>query len=180
MSGDSHCAQILPERRDFLHIATGAAATIGAVATGVPLIDSMNASADIIAAATIDVDLEPILEGQRATFLWRGKPVFVVHRTREEIFLAASDDHNRSLRDPATDASRIIRPEWLVVVGVCTHFGCSPIGQRSYRRGEWFGWTCACHGSAYDTSGRVRRGPANRNLEVPPYEFITDSRIRIG
>jgi len=169
-----------PDRRDFLFIATGAAAAVGAAASTIPLVHSMNASADVIAQATIEVDLEPIQEGQRASFLWRGKPVFIVHRTPREIAMAVAADDDPSLKDPATDASRVQRSQWLVLIGVCTHLGCSPIGQGNYRRGPWEGWSCMCHGSAYDTSGRIRRGPANKNLEVPPYEFLSDTRIRIG
>jgi len=169
------------DRRDFLYIATGAVAAVGATAATLPLIDSMNASSDVVAVSEIDVDLAPIANGQRVTILWREKPVFIVHRTGMEIAEAVADDQNPGLIDPATDSSRTERSEWLIVVGICTHLGCVPLGQHTGdRRGRYSGWFCPCHGSVYDTSGRVRHGPAPRNLDVPPYEFLDDTRIRIG
>lgn len=167
-------------RRDFLYYAT---AGTGAVATGAaiwPLINSMNPSADVTALASIQVDLEGVQLGSRITLLWRGKPLFVDRRTPEEIALAKADD-GADLIDPALDADRAERSEWLIVIGVCTHLGCVPLGQNSGDpRGDWKGWFCPCHGSHYDTAGRIRKGPAPRNLDIPPYSFVTDMLLRIG
>jgi len=168
-------------RRDFLYLAAG---TMGAVGVGLavwPLIDSLNPAADTREAAAVDVDLAPIEAGQRIAVKWRGQPVFVAHRTPQEIARARAEDADQRLIDPAKDADRVQKPEWLVVVGICTHLGCIPVGQRpGTRRGDWDGWYCPCHGSHYDTSGRVRKGPAPRNLEVPPYRFLDDGRVAIG
>ena len=164
-----------PTRRDFLYVASAAFAGVGAAAAAWPLVDGMNPDASILALASIEVDLAPILAGQSITIQWRGKPVFVRHRTPEEIAEAAAvplDD----LPDPQSDEARAQRPQWLVMIGSCTHLGCVPLGQQ----GEFGGWFCPCHGSHYDVSGRIRKGPAPLNLEVPPYEFLTDTRIRIG
>jgi ubiquinol-cytochrome c reductase iron-sulfur subunit len=167
-------------RRDFLYLTAGA---LGAVGTGIavwPLIDSMNPSAEVLALATTEVDLSPIEEGQRVTVTWRGSPVFIEHRTQEQI-AAARDVVLEELPDPQADEDRVQRPEWLVMVGVCTHLGCIPLGQNpGQTRGEFGGWFCPCHGSVFDTSGRIREGPAPRNLEVPVYQFLNDSFIRIG
>lgn len=167
-------------RRDFLLIA---ASTIGAVGAGLslwPFVDSLNPSADVLALSTTEVDLTPIEVGQAITVVWRGKPVFVRRRTPEEIQEARATLINE-LRDPQPDAERVKKDEWLILVGVCTHLGCIPLGQRqSDPRGEFGGWFCPCHGSHYDTSGRVRKGPAPANLAVPLYEFLTDTSIRIG
>jgi ubiquinol-cytochrome c reductase iron-sulfur subunit len=127
------------------------------------------------ALASIEVDLDAVEVGQSLTITWRGKPVFIRRRTQDEI----SDAKNVSLDalpDPEADKSRAENPEWLVMVGVCTHLGCVPLGQA----GEFNGWFCPCHGSHYDTSGRIRKGPAPKNLEIPPYQFVSDSRIKIG
>jgi len=168
------------DRRDFLFIATGA---MGAVATaGVvwPLIDSMNPSADVLAIAKVEIDLDPVEPGQRVTFKWQGKPIFVDHRTPERIAMARADD-TADLPDPATDASRAEREDWLIVIGVCTHLGCIPLGQKSGDPlGDWGGWFCPCHGSHYDTAGRIRKGPAPKNLYLPPYEFLDNGVVRIG
>jgi len=153
---------------------------VGAIAW--PLIDSMNPSADVLALSSTGVDLAPIPEGQAITVLWRGKPVFVRHRTAKEI-KEAQDVKQSDLIDPATDASRVKagKDQWLVVIGICTHLGCIPIGNKpTDARGEWGGWFCPCHGSQYDTSGRVRHGPAPANLGVPPYAFDGDTKIKIG
>jgi len=163
-------------RRDFLNVASGA---FGAVAAGCatwPLIDQMNPSADVQALATVDIDLTGLEPGNSRTVLWRGAPVFVRYRTPEEIEQAAQDD-SADLPDPATDASRAQDPRFLVLVGVCTHLGCIPIGDG---QGEYQGWFCPCHGSHYDTSGRIRKGPAPKNLAVPPYRFVDDTTIRVG
>lgn len=168
-------------RRDFLYVATGAMVAVGSAAALWPFIDSMNPAADVRAQSITEIDLAPIEPGQRITVMWQGRPVFVVHRTAAEIARAESDDHNPDLMDPATDASRVRRKEWLIVIGVCTHLGCVPLGQRTMDpHGLYGGWFCPCHGSVYDTAGRVRRGPAPRNLDLPPYQFLEDSMMRIG
>jgi ubiquinol-cytochrome c reductase iron-sulfur subunit len=168
-------------RRDFVYIATGAAAGWGTALAVWPLIDNMNPSADVLSFSTIEADLAPIVPGQRVTFKWRSQPVFVVHRTPKEIEMARADDTNPGLLDPEPDARRAQRPEWLILVGVCTHLGCIPVGQApSEPRGDFAGWFCPCHGSQYDISGRVRRRPAPKNLEIPPYSFLSDTRVRIG
>ncbi len=160
----------------MLFIATGA---VGAVAVGSvawPLISQMNPDASTIAAgAPIEVDLSAIAEGAIVTVKWRGKPIFVRHRTPKEI-KEAQDVQLAQLPDPQTDAQRVKKPEWLVVIGVCTHLGCIPLGHQ----GEYEGWFCPCHGSAYDTSGRIRKGPAPKNLEVPSYAFTSDTKLTIG
>jgi ubiquinol-cytochrome c reductase iron-sulfur subunit len=168
-------------RRDFLYLATAATAVAGTAAAVWPFVDNMNPARDLLAEASTELDLGSIEPGQRVTVTWRGQPVFVVRRTPEEIARARADDGSPSLIDPEPDALRVQRPEWLVVVGVCTHLGCIPLGQRPVEpRSEYGGWFCPCHGSKYDSAGRVRRGPAPRNLAVPPYAFITDERVRIG
>ncbi|WP_108862295.1 ubiquinol-cytochrome c reductase iron-sulfur subunit [Ruegeria sp. Alg231-54] len=167
-------------RRDFLYYATTSAVVVATGAAIWPLINSMNPSADVSAQAVVDVDLEGVGPGTRITVKWKGKPVFIDHRTTERIELAQEDD-TVPMIDPEPDAARVQRPEWLVVVGVCTHLGCIPLGQGgSEPVGDWDGWFCPCHGSHYDTSGRIRKGPAPRNLDVPPYEFTSDTRIKIG
>lgn len=169
------------KRRDFLYVTTGAMAAVGTGFAVWPFIDSMNPSADILALSATEIDLSPIQAGQRITVKWRGPPVFIVRRSEEEIARARADDENPDLIDPAADAARVQRPEWLVVVGICTHLGCVPLGQRSGDPlGKYGGWFCPCHGSVYDTAGRVRRGPAPRNLKVPPYTFLDETRVRIG
>lgn len=167
-------------RRDFLFVASGAIAGMGAVITAWPIINSMNPSQDVLALATIEVDLAPVAEGQSLTVMWRGKPIFVRHRTKEEIDEARAVPLDE-LRDPQTDEERAIKPEYLVMVGVCTHLGCVPQGQKQGQpRGEYGGWFCSCHGSQYDTSGRIRKGPAPKNLVVPDYFYLQDLRVRIG
>lgn len=168
-----------PTRRDMLYIATGAVAAVGAASVAWPLINQMNPSRDTIAAgAPVDVDLKAIPEGGIVTIKWRSKPIFVRHRTKKEIEDAQKVTLS-ALPDPQPDEKRVQKPEWLVVIGICTHFGCIPIGQAG-QRGEYDGWFCPCHGSAYDTSGRIRKGPAPRNLDVPPYKFASDTRLTIG
>ncbi len=168
------------QRRDFLYLATGAVGAVGTALAIWPFIDSMNPSADVRALSSIEIDLAPIEVGMRVTFKWRGKPVFVGHRTEEEIEKARAVDI-AELRDPQPDEARVQRPEWLIVVGVCTHLGCIPLGQKpTDPRGEWDGWFCPCHGSHYDTSGRIRKGPAPLNLEVPKYTYLSDTLVRIG
>jgi ubiquinol-cytochrome c reductase iron-sulfur subunit len=169
-----------PPRRDFLKLTTAAMAAVGVGAVAWPFIQSMNPSASVLALASTEVDLTPIAEGQSITVVWRGKPVFVRHRTAEDI-AAANDVQLASLPDPQADSGRVQKSEWLVMVGICTHLGCVPLGQRpTDAKGDFGGWFCPCHGSHYDTSGRIRRGPAPRNLDVPEYTFTNDATIRIG
>ncbi len=166
-----------PTRRDFLYIATGAMAAVGAAAVAWPFINQMNPDAAVQALSTIEVDLAPIAEGQSLTVKWRGKPVFIRNRTAKEIADAKAVPL-ADLKDPQTDEERTKEghEQFLVMVGVCTHLGCIPLGQQ----GDYEGWFCPCHGSHYDSAGRIRRGPAPLNLEIPPYEFISDTKIRIG
>lgn len=167
-------------RRDFLYLVTTAVGGLGAVIFTWPFIDSLNPSADVEALSSTEVDLSEIAVGQRITIKWRGNPVFITHRTQAEIEQARAVDI-AELRDPQTDAARVEKPEWLVVVGICTHLGCVPLGQGpNSERGDWGGWFCPCHGSYYDTSGRIRKGPAPDNLAVPPYEFTSDTQVTIG
>jgi ubiquinol-cytochrome c reductase iron-sulfur subunit len=167
-------------RRDFLYLATGAFAGTGVVLSGWAFVHSMNPAADVLALASTEVNLQPIQAGQSITVTWRGKPVFVRHRTADEIAKAKADDA-ATLPDPQPDARRVQRAQWLVLVGVCTHLGCVPLGQKpADEKGAYGGWFCPCHGSHYDTSGRIRRGPAPKNLEVPNYAFTNDTTIRIG
>ena len=161
-------------RRDFLQLAVGGAAVAW------PFIDQMNPAADTLALASIEVDLSKIEVGQAIKVKWRGKPVFIRHRTQAEIDAAAAVELN-NLIDPETDAARVKQPEWLVLVGVCTHLGCIPLGTaQGEAKGDFNGWFCPCHGSHYDTSGRIRKGPAPRNLPVPEYAFINDNVVKIG
>lgn len=169
-------------RRDFLLIATGTIVATGTALAAWPFIHAMNPAADTLALASTGVDLAPVEVGQRITVVWRGKPVFIDHRTEEEIKEAEATPL-ADLIDPQPDSARVKpdQPQWLVVVGVCTHLGCIPLGQKAGEpRGEYGGWFCPCHGSHYDTSGRIRKGPAPLNLPVPPYEFTGDQTIRIG
>ena len=167
-------------RRDFLIYAAAGLGPVGAATAAWPFIHSMNPAADTLALASTEVDISPVQEGQAITITWRGKPVFIRHRTASEIDAAAKVDV-KELRDPQTDAQRVKKPEWLIMVGVCTHLGCIPLGQKSGEpKGEFGGWFCPCHGSQYDTSGRIRKGPAPLNLLVPQYTFLTDTSVRIG
>ena len=167
-------------RRDFLYLATAAIGAYGVASIAWPLIDQMNPSADVLALASVEVDISKITVGQRIKVLWRGHPVFIGHRTPEEI-KAADAVNIADLRDPQTDAERVQKPEWLIIVGVCTHLGCIPLGTApGDPRGEFGGWFCPCHGSQYDTSGRIRKGPAPLNLAVPTYKFLSDTSVRIG
>jgi ubiquinol-cytochrome c reductase iron-sulfur subunit len=158
-------------------------ATVGAVGAALaawPFIDAMNPAADTLALASTEVDLAPIQPGQSITVVWRGKPVFIRHRTEAEV-KAAQVVPMDQLIDPEADTKRVKKPAWLIMVGICTHLGCIPLGQKSNDpKGEFGGWFCPCHGSHYDTSGRIRKGPAPRNLAVPDYKFLTDTTIRIG
>ena len=166
-----------PSRRDFIHIATMATGAVGVAAVAWPFIDQMNPSADTLALASIEQDIGKVAPGQQLVVKWRGKPVFVRHRTPAEIAASVKDDH-AEMRDPASDASRTKpgKQEWLIVIGVCTHLGCVP----NFGTGDYGGWFCPCHGSVYDTSGRIRKGPAPTNLLVPPYKFLSDTVVQIG
>jgi len=167
-------------RRDFLLLST---ITVGAVGAGLaawPFVDVMNPAADTLALSATEVDLAPIEVGQSITVVWQGRPVFIRYRTAAEIkeaeAVALSD-----LIDPQADKDRVQKPEWLIMVGICTHLGCIPLGQKANDpKGEFGGWFCPCHGSHYDTSGRIRKGPAPKNLVVPAYTFLTDTTIKIG
>ena len=176
-------------RRDFLIIATGAVAAVGTAFALWPFIDQMNPDSAALALASIDVDVSSIQEGQSITVMWRGKPVFIRYRTADEMAAAqevkvadlpdpVARNANLDPNAPANDANRAAegREPWLIMIGVCTHLGCVPLGQQ----GEFGGWFCPCHGSVYDTAGRIRRGPAPENMYIPPFSFTSDSTIRVG
>ena len=167
-------------RRDFLQLTGAAFGAVGAGAFAAPLINSLNPAKDTLALATTEVDLSAIPVGEAKTVMWRGKPVFIKHRTPEEI-KEARDVDLTDLPDKEADQDRVQKEQWLVTIGICTHLGCVPTGQKqSDAHGDYDGWFCPCHGSHYDTSGRIRKGPAPKNLAVPPYEFISDTVIKIG
>jgi ubiquinol-cytochrome c reductase iron-sulfur subunit len=176
-------------RRDFIFIATGAMAAIGAAGALWPFIAQMNPDASVLALSTVEVDLAPVVEGQGITIKWRGNPVFVRHRTPKEIEEAKAvpiEDlpdqvaRNGNLPEdaPATDENRAAKdkPQYIMMMGVCTHLGCVPLGEA----GDYDGWFCPCHGSHYDTAGRIRKGPAPENLPIPKLEFLSDTTVRIG
>ncbi|MEZ5995668.1 MAG: ubiquinol-cytochrome c reductase iron-sulfur subunit [Hyphomonadaceae bacterium] len=180
-AGNAHVGEETT-RRDFIYIAGASVAAVGVAATAWPFIDQMNPAADTRALSTTEVDLTVIEPGQQIKVMWQGKPVFVRHRTPDEITAAVRDDY-ANLKDPEHDADRIKqedgqpgRPEWLVLQANCTHLGCIP----TFAEGTFHGWFCPCHGSVYDTSGRIRSGPAPKNLYVAPYVFLNDTTIRIG
>lgn len=164
-------------RRKLLKNTAYITAGIGATCAFLPFVDSMNPSQDVQALASIEVDISNIKIGEEKKVMWRGKPIFIKRRTNQEI-----DDAQKvqlaELKDPQDDASRVKKgkEEWLITIGICTHLGCVPIGGQ----GDYKGWFCPCHGSQYDTSGRIRKGPAPKNLEIPPYEFVNDKTIKIG
>ncbi|MBL4787835.1 MAG: ubiquinol-cytochrome c reductase iron-sulfur subunit [Kordiimonadaceae bacterium] len=168
-------------RRDFLHVAAAGMAGVGATLAMWPFVDQMNPAADTLALATVEVDISSIGVGEAIVIKWRGKPIFIRHRTAAEIAeaegVALSD-----LIDKETDSERVRgAAKWLVLIGTCTHLGCVPLGTKSGDdKGEFGGWFCPCHGSHYDTSGRIRKGPAPKNLVVPTYAFVTDTLIKIG
>ena len=184
------------ERRDFLYYATASTGAIAAGAAVWPLINSMNPSADVTASGTVRVDLSGVEPGQRITVKWQGHPVFVWRRSEAAIQAAravdlnqlpdpvdeAGENPNTSGEEPALDENRAASEdgEWLIVIGVCTHLGCIPLGQDGSAVGEFGGWFCPCHGSHYDTSGRIRKGPAPRNLDIPPYDLGDDLQLVIG
>jgi ubiquinol-cytochrome c reductase iron-sulfur subunit len=174
---DPHATGDDPNRRDFIHIAAGVAA-LGAVGgLAWPFIDQMNPAGDTLALASIEFDLSKVTEGQQVAVKWRGKPLFVRYRTPKEIEEAVKDDH-ADLRDPQTDEERHKpgKAQYLILIGTCTHLGCVP----TFKGGEYGGWLCPCHGSVYDTSGRIRKGPAPKNLVVPDYAFLSDTKIKVG
>tara|TARA_Y100001970_G_scaffold292351_1_gene433345 strand:+ start:409 stop:924 length:516 start_codon:yes stop_codon:yes gene_type:complete len=162
-------------RRDFLFTASYTIGAVGLGATIWPFIDQMNPDSSVKALATTEVDLSQIEPGKSITVLWRGKPVFIKRRTESEISEAQSVKLEE-LKHPEKDQDRVKKPEWLVMLGICTHLGCVPLSDK----GEYKGWFCPCHGSHYDTSGRIRKGPAPVNMEVPKYTFIDDNTIKIG
>jgi len=202
----AHSQTAEPTRRDFLLVATTALGAVGAATTLWPLITQMNPSADVLALSSIEVDLTPIQPGQSVTFTWRSHPLFVRRRTPQEIETAravplgslidpVARNANFPPDAPATDDNRLTpsvggtpgtakpmeKPEWLVVVGVCTHLGCTPQASTpENKQGDYGGWLCHCHGSQYDVAGRVRVGPAPQNLAVPPSQFMSDTRIKVG
>jgi ubiquinol-cytochrome c reductase iron-sulfur subunit len=182
-----------PTRRDFLYIATGGVAAVGAGLAAWPFIDQMNPSSAVLALASIEADISSVQVGQQVVFNWRGHPLFVRRRTPQEIATARAVPvselidpiaRNANLPDnaPATDADRAAKdPQWLIVVGVCTHLGCTPtVSTPQVPQGEFGGWLCHCHGSQYDVAGRVRKGPAPQNLAVPVYTFLSPTKIKVG
>ena len=163
------------ERREFLFTASYAVGAIGVGAVVWPLVDQMNPDASVKAMASTEVDISSLQPGKTITVLWRGKPVFIKRRTPEEI-TEAKAVKMEDLKDPQKDEDRTKKSEWLVMLGVCTHLGCVPLNDK----GDYNGWFCPCHGSHYDTSGRIRKGPAPTNMAIPPYEFIDNNKIKIG
>ena len=169
-------------KRDFLKLLTGFGAVIGAAAIAWPFIDSMDPAQDVLALSSVEVNIAPVEAGSGITVVWRGKPIFVRHRTPDEVKADAAVPVAQ-LIDPATDASRY-KPgnaEWVIMIGICTHLGCIPLGNKpTDPRGDYGGYLCPCHGSQYDAAGRVRHGPAPLNLALPPYDFMNPTRIKIG
>jgi ubiquinol-cytochrome c reductase iron-sulfur subunit len=166
-----------PTKRDFIYVLTGTMAVGLAGGLAWPFIDQMNPAGDTLALASVEVEYTKVALGQQIVVKWQGKPLFIRHRTPKEIAEAVADDH-ADLRDPATDASRH-KPgmaEWLIVIGVCTHLGCVP----TFGQGEYGGWVCPCHGSVYDTAGRIRKGPAPKNLILPDYTFESGGKVKVG
>lgn len=167
-------------KRDLLGLTAASMAAIAGGAGAWTIVNSMNPAADTLALATTEADLGNLKEGESMTVVWRGKPVFVHYRTADEI-KAAKDAPMSELKDPQADSDRVKKEQYLVMIGICTHLGCVPLGQKpADPKGEYNGWFCPCHGSQYDTSGRIRKGPAPTNLAIPPYEFISDTVIKIG
>ena len=195
MSATDKSHEAEPSRRDFIHVLAVATAAVGAGGVIVPLVSQMNPDASVLALSTKEVDLSALEVGQAIKVMWQGKPVFIRRRTADEI-RTVEETPIADLKDPvarndnlanlagkidAEDKNRVIKPEYIVVVGVCTHLGCVPLGSSQGEvRGDFGGWFCPCHGSHYDNAGRIRKGPAPQNLEVPKYQFVTDSTIRIG
>ena len=192
MSASSEIENEEPTRRDFIHILTSTFVVGGAAAAAWPMVSQMNPDASVLALSTKEVDLSAVGEGQAIKVMWQGKPVFIRHRTAEEIQeseaaamaeLKDGDARNDNLSGsvPATDENRRGDAKWMILVGVCTHLGCIPLGTAAgENRGEYNGWFCPCHGSHYDVAGRIRKGPAPENLPIPPYEFLSDTVVKIG
>ncbi len=179
-TGEATAAADGTPRRDFLNLVTASFVGLGVGAIAWPFVNSMQPARDVLALASTDAELGAIQAGQAVTVMWRGKPVFIRHRTAKDIEEARAVPMS-DLKDPATDQSRVQKDQWLVMIGICTHLGCIPLGQKpTDNKGQYDGWFCPCHGSAYDTSGRIRVGPAPRNLDIPPYAFTSDTKIRIG
>lgn len=178
MSAENTLGKDGETRRDFIVLTASALGGVGAVCAAWPLVDSLNPAKDVLAVSTTEVDLSAVAEGQEIKVMWRGKPVFIRHRTPEEI-KQARDVNVSDLPDPQPDAERVKqgKEQWLIMVGVCTHLGCIPLGNK---QGDFGGWFCPCHGSHYDTAGRVRKGPAPLNLAIPAYEFTSDTVVKIG
>lgn len=176
-SNSAHTDQPVTGRRDFIYVATAAVGAVGAGAVAWPLINQMNPDASVLAMASTEFDVSSVEEGSSVTIKWRGSPVFVRHRTAAEIEAARAVPMSE-LKDPQTDEERVKEghEQYLVMVALCTHLGCVPVGDA----GSFGGWFCPCHGSDYDTSGRIRKGPAPSNLVVPPYQFVSDTVIQIG
>ena len=165
-------------RRDFMALTASGMTAVGATCAAWPLIDSLNPSADVLAMSSVEIDVGHVPQGQSVTFKWRGKPIFVFNRTQAQIDEARAVPLSE-LRDPQLDQDRVKpgKDNWLITVGICTHLGCVPVFEQG---GEYGGYFCPCHGSHYDTSARIRKGPAPLNLEVPPYDFLADTKIKIG
>jgi ubiquinol-cytochrome c reductase iron-sulfur subunit len=180
-SGDAGIEDGGVRRRDFINIAAASFAGVGATAIALPLINQMNPSADVLAQASTEVDLAAIQPGQAIKTIFRKQPLFVRHLTAAEIVAAEKDD-SASMRDPQSLADRTKgKKEWLITMGVCTHLGCVPLGAAAGEvKGEFGGYFCPCHGSHYDTAGRIRKGPAPQNLQVPEYTFLSDTTIKVG
>ncbi len=181
-----------PSRRDFIHLLAGSFTAVGAAGVVWPLVSQMNPDASVLALSTTEVDVSGVEEGAAIKVVWQKKPVFIRHRTKAEIAEAeatnvaslkdsnARNDNLSGALEP-TDENRRVKSEWMIVVGVCTHLGCIPLGTgEGESRGNFNGWFCPCHGSHYDIAGRIRQGPAPENLLVPPYEFLSDTKIKIG
>ena len=192
MSAIEETHEAEPTRRDFIHILAGATTVVGAAGVVVPLVSQMNPDASVLALSTKEVDLSSLEVGQAIKVVWQGKPVFIRHRTEKEIG-EAEETPISALKDPiarndnlpanadAEDKNRVFKAGYILVVGICTHLGCIPLGTTQGEvRGDYDGWFCPCHGSHYDVAGRIRKGPAPQNLLVPKYEFLTDTTIRIG
>lgn len=182
LHSDTNLETVDEGKRDFIYIATGAVAAAGAASLAWPLVAQMGKAADTLAAGSVEINIGNMVEGQQVKVLWRGVPVFVRYRTAAEIAAAEATDV-RECPDPESDSDRLredingnLRPEFLVMVGVCTHFGCIPVGES----GDFDGWYCPCHGSHYDTSGRIRKGPAPKNMAIPEYKYISDTVIKVG
>lgn len=164
-------------RRDFITLSATSMVAVGAMCSAWPLIDSFNPSADVLSVSSIEVDLSKVPPGKTLTAKWQGKPVFITNRTQDKINEARNTKLSE-LIDPEPDQDRVKagHDNWLVTIGICTHLGCVPLANQ----GDYDGWFCPCHGSHYDSSGRIRKGPAPINLAIPPYEFISDTKIKIG